>query len=154
MKWLLVIFFFYSILDAQVKQSSPPVKAKEVVVPFVRLENPNFKVLVVFRKIEKGIRTCAVNEFDKDFSNIVSIAIGSGERCYFSTNQAISVLTGYFSGLRSVSFDFSSIHEESSTPYATGRLVYVQRGIKESAQVYVSLTRQESRWVVNQFNIY
>jgi hypothetical protein len=154
MKWLLIIFLFSSILDAQVSQSSSPRQTKKTIVPSVRLDKRNFKALTVFHKIEQGIRTCAVDEFENELAAMVAIAIGSSERGYFSTNQAVSVLTGYFSGLRSVSFDFSSIHEEGSAPYATGRLVYVQRGIQESAQVYVSLIRQESRWVVNQFNIY
>jgi hypothetical protein len=154
MKWLLVIFLFSSILDAQVRQSSPSRQTKEVIAPSVRLDKRHSKVLAVFHKIEQGIRTCAVDEFENELATMVAIAIGSGERGYFSTNQAASVLAGYFSGLRSVSFDFSSIHEEGPAPYAIGRLVYVQRGIQESAQVYVSLTRQESRWVVSQFNIY
>ena len=110
--------------------------------------------MAVLHQVELGIRTCTVDGYENELASMVAISIGSGERGYFSTNQALSVLASYFSGLHSVSFDFSSIHEAGSAPYATGRLVYVKKGIQGSAQVYVSLTRQESRWVVSQFNIY
>jgi hypothetical protein len=111
-------------------------------------------VAAVFKTIEYGIRKSAVEEFAKELGSVVSIAIGSGEHGYFSKNQAASVLTGYFLGRRLVSFQFSRVNEKGTTPYATGRLIYIQKGIQESVQVYVSLTRQDSRWVVNQFNIY
>lgn len=111
-------------------------------------------MLAAFRDIEYGIRKCTVQEYENELGEIISIAIGSSERGYFSMNQAVSVLSEYFSGRKSVSFEFSRIYEKGPTPYATGRLVYIQKGNQESAQVYVSLIRQKSRWVINQFNIY
>jgi hypothetical protein len=108
----------------------------------------------VFRKVEDGIRTNLMNEYEDKLGAMVSISIGSDERGYYSMNQAVSVLAGYFSERRPVSFSFSRIHEKGIVPYATGRFVYVQKGIQESAQVYISLTQQNSRWVINQFNIY
>jgi hypothetical protein len=155
MKWLFVILLFSFSSQAQVKQRSEAHPPKEILgTPSVRLDQQHSKVLAVFQNIEYGIRMCTVEEFDRELGAMVSIAIGSGERGYFSMNQAASVLSGYFSGRRSVSFEFSRIHEKGNTPYATGRFVYVQKGNQESVQVYVSLTRQDSRWVINQFNIY
>jgi hypothetical protein len=155
MRWLFVILLFTFSSEAQMKQRSETQTPKEVLdTPSVRLDQQRSKVLAVFKNIEYGIRKCVVEEFYKEFGTIVSITIGSGERGYFSMNQAQSVLTGYFSGRRPVSFEFSRIHENGITPYATGRLVYIQKGNQESVQVYVSLTRQDSRWVINQFNIY
>jgi hypothetical protein len=155
MRWLYIIFLFYSFSEAQVKQ--PPVARpqKELPgIPSVRVELQHSKVFAVFQTIENGIRKCAVEEFDKELGAIVTIAIGSGERGYFSMNQAASVISEFFSGHRPISFEFSRIHEKGAAPYATGRLVYIQKGNQESVQVYVSLTRQDSRWVINQFNIY
>jgi hypothetical protein len=154
MKWVFVIFLLSFILDAQVKESSQSPQPKEVIAPSVRIDKKQSNILAVFHKIENGIRTSSVDEFENDLAAMVVVTIGSGERGCFSTNQAVSVLTGYYSGLHSVSFNFSRIHEECPAPYATGRLVYVRRGIQESAQVYVSLTRQKFRWVISQFNIY
>ena len=95
-----------------------------------------------------------MQQYETEFAAVVSITIGSGERGYFSNNQAASIVSGYFSERRSISFEFSRIHEKGAAPYATGRFVYVQKGNQESVQVYVSLKRQDSRWVIGQFNIY
>jgi hypothetical protein len=155
MKWLLAILLLASSSQAQVKQQSETPLPKEIGgKPYVRLDQQHSRVLAVFQKIEQGIRMCTVEAFDRELGAIISIAIGSGERRYFSMNQAASVLTEYFSARRPISFGFSRIYEKGNAPYATGRLVYVQKGNQGSVQVDVSLIRQDSRWVINQFNIY
>jgi hypothetical protein len=155
MKWLLIILLFSFSSEAQVKQQSEARPQKEVLsTRSFQLDQQHSKVLAVFQTIENGIRKCAVEEFDRELGAMVTITIGSGERGYFSINQAASVLSGFFSGRRSVSFEFSRIHEKGGAPYATGRFVYIQKGNQESVQIYVSLIRQDSRWVINQFNIY
>ncbi len=155
MRWLLVILLFSFSSQAQVKQKSELHLIKEASgTESTILIQQYSKVLSIFHNIEYGIRMCTVEGFQRDLGAIVSIAIGSSERGYFSMNQAASVLSGYFSGRKSISFEFSRIHEKGNAPYATGRLVYVKKGNQESVQVYVSLTRQDSRWVINQFNIY
>jgi hypothetical protein len=155
MKWLILILLLFVSSEAQEKHKPASYYAKDtLIVPSVRLDRQRTQVFAVFRKIEQGIRVGMVNEYKDEFGGTVSVAMGAGERGYFSTNQAISVLAGYFSGRRPVSFEFSRIHEKGSVPYATGRFVFVQKGNQESAQMYVSLTRQNSRWLINQFNIY
>ena len=155
MKWMFIIFFISFSSEAQVNQQSEVLQKKEMFsVPSVHLNQQPSKVLSVFHSIENGIRKCSVEDFEKELGTTVSLAIGSGERGFFSMNQAASVISEYFSGRRPISFEFSRIHEKGSAPYATGRLVYVQKGKQESVQVYVSLTRQDSRWTINQFNIY
>jgi hypothetical protein len=155
MRWLFIILLFTFSSEAQMKQQSDArIKNKILDTPSVHLDQQHSKVFAVFKIIEYGIQKCAVEEFDKELGTVVSIAIGSSERGYFSMNQAASVLSGFFSRRRPISFEFSRIHEIGAAPYATGRFIYVQKGNQESVQVYVSLTRQDSRWVVNQFNIY
>ncbi|RPI03891.1 MAG: DUF4783 domain-containing protein [Ignavibacteriae bacterium] len=155
MRWLLIILLFFSVSDAQVQQQSEVRRQKESPgAPPVRVDQQRSRVFDVFQIIEKGIRSSAVEEFEKELGSMVTISIGSGERGYFSMNQAASVLSEYFSLRRPISFEFSRIHEKSAAPYATGRFVFVQKGNQESVQVYVSLTRQDSRWVITQFNIY
>jgi hypothetical protein len=111
-------------------------------------------IVEIFQKIENGLQNNTVDKFKKGLGEIVSMTISSGEHGYYSANQAASVLVGYFSERRLVSFKFSRIHEKGPAPYATGRFIYVQKGIQKSAQVYVSLTQQDSQWVISQFNIY
>jgi hypothetical protein len=155
MRRLFIILLCSFFAEAQVKQSSEVRPPKDTLaIQSNRSDQPRPKVLAVFHIIEHGIRMFTVEEFNRELGAIVSISIGSGERGYFSMNQAASVLSGYFSGRRPVSFEFSRIHEKGAAPYATGRLVYFQKGNQESVQVYVSLTKQDSRWVISQFNIY
>jgi hypothetical protein len=156
MKWLIIVIMLFSFSSAaQVQQPSDARPKKEIPgTPSFRMDQQQSKKSAVFQHIENGIRKSTVEEFEKDLAALISIAIGSGQHGYFSKNQAASVLSGYFSGRRPVSFEFSRTHEQGAAPYATGRFVYVQKGNQESVQVYVSLTRQDSRWVISQFNIY
>ena len=155
MRWLFFITLLTFSLHAQSQQSSGAHQKKIIPdSPWVRQDQPYSRVQSLFKMIESGIATCNVDEFDQDLGTIVSITIGSGERRYYSKHQAASVLSEYFSKRKPVAFEFSRVHIKGSAPYATGRLVYVLKGNQESVQVYVSLTKQDSRWTVNQFNMY
>jgi len=156
MKWLIVVIILFTFSSAaQVQQQSEARPKKETSrTPSSLIDQQHSKISAVFHHIENGIQKNTGEEFEKDLAALISIAIGTGQRGYFSKNQAVSVLSGYFSGRRPVSFNFSRIHEQGTAPYATGRFVYVQKGNQESVQIYVSLTRQDSRWVISQFNIY
>jgi hypothetical protein len=155
MKWLLPIVFIFLISGAQVKrQFISPKNKKNVTFQHLRAEPQNQKVLNVIRKVEQGIQTNTIGVIEHDFSAMISVSIGSTERGYVSANQVISMLKNYFSNRRPVSFEFSRINDKGAAPYATGRLVYIQKGNQESAQIYIALTYEESRWVINQLNIY
>ena len=110
-------------------------------------------VLTVLQTIEKGIGRGFVSEFSRFFSSQVRLSFSEQEG-YYSANQTTSVLQNYFQAVKPESFAFSSYEEEGPNPYATGRFTYVLKGYRESAQVYVSLTRRDSKWVITQFNIY
>jgi hypothetical protein len=108
----------------------------------------------LFETVERGIAGSSLTEASRHFADQVFVNMSSGESGYFSVNQSISILQRYLSSRTSLSFEFSRFSDTGSTPYATGRLSFVSRGRKESAQVYVSLRFQNSRWVVSQFNVY
>ena len=108
----------------------------------------------LFETIERGIVRSSLTESSRHFAEQVFVNMSSGESGYFSANQTVSILQRYLSSRSSLSFEFSRFSETGTTPYATGRLSFVFRGRKESAQVYVSLRYQDSRWVVSQFNVY
>jgi hypothetical protein len=155
MRLLLLIFVLPILSVAQVNNQSDTRRSEDtLVVPAVQPEKQSAPIREIFRKVEQGLQTASVDVFENEFSAVVSITIGSGVRGYYSGNQAASILSAYISERRLVSFAFSQIHETGSLPYATGRLVSIQKGVQESTQVYVSLTQQESLWVITQFNIY
>jgi hypothetical protein len=108
----------------------------------------------LFEMIEQGIVRSSLTESSRHFAEQVFVNMSSGESGYFSASQTVSILQRFLSSRSSLSFEFSRFSDTGSTPYATGRLSFVSRGRKESAQVYVSLRFQDSRWVVSQFNVY
>lgn len=108
----------------------------------------------LFETIERDIVRSSLTESSGHFAEQVFVNMSSGESGYFSSNQTVSILQRYLSSRTLLSFEFSRFSDTGTTPYATGRLSFVSRGRKESAQVYVSLRFQDSRWVVSQFNVY
>jgi hypothetical protein len=154
MHWFLTIFLLSSLMGAQQKQTPEMVQEKTHSPAPILEDRLRSQILDILKKVEQGIRGGNLREFEGDLGTMISLSIVTDERGYFSTNQAFSVLSKYFSSRRPISFKFSKIYEKGSTPYATGRYMYVQKGNQESAQIYIALTRLESRWVISQFNIY
>ena len=155
MRWFFVILLMSFISEAQVKTQRVTSQADDtLVIPSVHSAVQRSAIIEIFQNVEHGLQNNAVNKFNKELGEIVSMTISSGDHGYYSANQAVLVLAGFFSEHRPVSFKFSRIHEKGFAPYATGRFIYVQKGIQKSAQVYVSLTQLNSQWVISQFNIY
>jgi hypothetical protein len=112
------------------------------------------EVRKLFGTIERNIANTSLGLTASQFAQQVFVNMSNGESGYFSANQTVSILQRYFSGRTSLTFEFSRFNVSGSTPYATGRLSFSTRGRRESAQIYVSLRFQDSRWVISQFNIY
>ena len=108
----------------------------------------------LFGMIEHGILNSTLASSPVPFAHQVFVNISGGESGYYSSNQAASVLQTYFSGRSPISFQFTRYSDKGPNPYATGRFTFVNRGQRESAQIYVSSVLQDSRWVISQFNIY
>jgi hypothetical protein len=153
MRWFLIILLMPFISEAQVKTQTVASQANDTLTS-AHSAIQRTLIAEIFRNVEQGLQNNTADKFKNNLGEIVSMTISSGEHGYYSANQAVSVLVGYFSERRLVSFRFSRIHEKDFAPYATGRFIYAQKGIQKSAQVYISLTQQDSRWVISQFNIY
>lgn len=108
----------------------------------------------LFGIIEQSILSSSLTSASSHFAQQVFVNMSGGESGYFSANQTVSILHRYFSSRSSLAFEFSRFSDTGTTPYATGRLTFTARGRRESAQVYVSLRFQDTRWVISQFNIY
>ena len=108
----------------------------------------------LFGVVEQSILKSSLTSASPHFAQQVFVNMSGGESGYFSANQTVSILQRYFSSRSSLAFEFSRFSDTGTTPYATGRLTFTARGRRESAQVYVSLRFQDSRWVISQFNIY
>ena len=87
-------------------------------------------------------------------STQVYIDIAGEKSGYYSSNQAASMLESFFAQRKLQSCSFSSFNFRAPAPYATGRLNYLYKGAKESAQIYVMWKQVDSAWVITQFNIF
>lgn len=120
----------------------------------VRFSPQQVAVRSFFGQVQHGIISSSLTTSPSYFANQVSVSISGGESGYYSSNQVLSLLQNYFTTRKQPSFEFSRFHDEGPAPYATGRLTFTSKGNRESAQVYVSLVQQDSRWVISQLNIY
>jgi hypothetical protein len=155
MKRLLFILLVSNVLEAQVKTQPAILQADSLLnISSANSSARQSPIVEVLKKVEFGLQANSIEKFKNELGEIVSITISSGEQGYYSANQALSVLANYFSERQLKSISFSTICEKGAMPYATGRFIYIQKGTRKSAQVYVSLTRQDSLWVISQFNIY
>jgi hypothetical protein len=132
----------------------PDMQIKDTTVSKVSLPVKNQDIGGILKIIEEAIGTGSVNKMEKYFGMVVSVTIGQEIQGYYSKGQAISVLTGYFSNCKPISFEFSEIDKNASSPYAAGRLLYQKEANRGIAQIYVALTLQDSTWVITQLNIY
>ena len=108
----------------------------------------------ILEEIQEGIAKGNPGLFGKYLGPQVYISLKGSEGGYYSANQALYVIQNFFSLHQPVSFSFTTQGENEETPFATGRGYFSVRGLRESAQVYVSLTRHEGQWVVAEFNVY
>jgi len=129
------------------------------VPPAARTQQPRSvnlapEVRQLFRRIEQALSSGSIEAIASEFSPSVMLSIQREEPGVYSSGQSASILINYFLSRKPLSFVFSRFGEQTATPYATGRLSFVQKGSRETAQVYVSLRRMGSRWRIHQFNIY
>ncbi len=108
----------------------------------------------ILNEIQNGISKGDAAILSPHFGSQVYISLKGSEGSYYSANQALFVLQNFFSLHRPISFAFSTRGESDEIPFATGRGYFNARGVRESVQIYVSLTQYEGRWVVAEFNVY
>jgi len=108
----------------------------------------------ILTEIQAGIAKGDARLFADHLGPQVYMSLKGTEGGYYSANQALYVLQSFLSIHRPISFTFSTQGEQEDNPFATGRGFFIAKGLRESAQVYVSLTRSDGRWVVVEFNVY
>jgi hypothetical protein len=152
---LVAFFAFLQLTEAQSpSQRRMPGREGAIIQEYQSRTPGQTEARKLFEIIERGIVSSTFAPVSTHFAQQVFVNMSGGESGYFSAHQTVSILQQYLASRTSLSFEFSRFSDTGSTPYATGRLTFNSRGRRESAQVYVSLRFQDSRWVINQFNIY
>jgi hypothetical protein len=108
----------------------------------------------VFRDVEMGILEGDAGTFSKHFARQISLSLSGTESGYFSGNQAAYIIQNYFKLHHTIRFRLTTISLDSPNPYATGGGSFQYRGSVMQLQIYISLSRQDNRWTITQFNVY
>jgi hypothetical protein len=108
----------------------------------------------IFSSVQRGISAGSVETFSDHMAPQVYVNLRGGESGYYSASQAYYLLDNYFRTRKFGNFNFTTVGESDSNPYATGSARCTIRGGREFAQIYVSLSRTGERWVITQINIY
>lgn len=107
----------------------------------------------VFEKIEAGISSGNVDILSGYLSSQTYLSLTNGIGGYYSSNQAYYVLEDFFRDYKATGFKFGSIQSNNGSPFATGIYRYHFKGMKGSAQVFISLKRSAENWKITQISI-
>lgn len=108
----------------------------------------------VFKNVQEGILANNISLFSSKLASQVYVNLRGGESGYFSENQVHYVLGNYLRSRKLANFEFTTVGQSESNPYATGSAIFIVKGTREIAQVYVSLSFVGERWAITQINIY
>jgi hypothetical protein len=153
---ILAVCLLHQDVVAQNRPLRPEQRSSHLVPPSIvpQQDSQRTSEAGIFTEIEAAIAEGSVSILETYLAGQVYISISGGESGYFSAKQAAAILQNYFLHRKPVSFSFSRVSEQGPIPYATGRLLFTSKGNRDSAQMYVSLSRHETRWVLAQLNIY
>jgi len=108
----------------------------------------------LFDVIETSLNNGNISSLTPHMAPQVHINVRGGESGYYSASQAYYLLENYFRSRKVLGFEFSTIGESDSNPYATGGASLNFKGSREYVQIYVSLRRSGRQWLITQINIY
>jgi len=108
---------------------------------------------VIFQEIENGIVESDVSKIARYFSQKPYLSFSNGVTGYYSSNQAYYVLEDFFNIYKVISFKFDHKKNDDSVSYATGTYYYESKGKRDSAQVYVTISKIGDNWFITQISI-
>lgn len=108
---------------------------------------------LVFNDIESGIINNDVKKLSKYFSSQPYISLINGVNGYYSSNQAYYILEDFFNTFKVVSFKMQEVKTEGSVSYGKGDYYFEKKGKRETAHLYVTLSKSGSKWYITQISI-
>lgn len=146
---LILLIVVYSIGFGQRKrQFSPQTNFQE------KIEQRNYhQPEMEFENIMNGLNSGDISQISRYFSQQVYLSLRTGERGYYSNNQAYYLVDNFFRIYNPINFQTTSRMMESSTPYLAGKLFCRFKGSIEVFQLYLSLYWNGYRWEITQISI-
>ena len=109
--------------------------------------------LIIFDEIEAGILKNDVKSFAQYFSPQPYISLINGVNGYYSSNQTYYIIEDFFRTFKVVAFNFEEKKTEESVSFGKGTYYFEKKGKREAANLYITLTKQGSRWYITQISI-
>jgi hypothetical protein len=116
-------------------------------------ESKSKEVQKVFSSFEDGLSKGAVDKFSNYFSEKNYLSLTNGITGYYSSNQSYYVLKDFLSVYQPISFKLVNIVTDTSTPFASGILRFSSRGVRGSANVFISLQQIDNKWHISQITV-
>lgn len=107
----------------------------------------------VFARIEEGIESNSIDKFANYFSSRNYLSLIGGTAGYYSSNQTYYVIKDFFSINQPLTFKITNVVTDPTSPFAAGSLRYINRGIRNTATVFISLQWTDHHWRISQITI-
>lgn len=107
----------------------------------------------VFAGFEDGLSKGTVDKFSNYFSEKNYLSLTNGITGYYSSNQSYYVLKDFLSVFQPLSFKLVNIVTDTSMPFASGVLRFNSKGIRGSANVFISLQQIDNKWHISQITV-
>lgn len=109
---------------------------------------------IVFEEVQHGFESGNVAAFSSHLGSQVQVTLKGEESGYYSSNHTYYILENFLKQRKVLSFEFTSVGETETMPYATGSAVFNNKGTREVVQVYVALMKVAEKWVIVEITIY
>jgi hypothetical protein len=117
-------------------------------------DSVNVEIATIFNAVENGVTKANIKLFSQHFAKQVSLNLNNQGNAYYSANQSYYILQNYFDTHKVRLFKFSKQNASDTSPYATGGGLLRGRPANDVFQIFISLTFEDNRWVISQFNMY
>ncbi len=121
---------------------------------YVKAQESKLKeIQKVFTRIEEGIESNSIDKFASYFSSRNYLSLIGGTAGYYSSNQTYYVIKDFFSINQPLTFKITNIVSDPVSPFAAGSLRFINRGIRSTATVFISLQWIDHQWRISQITI-
>lgn len=146
---VLILTVFVSAAFSQGKNKLPQSRLQ----PDIKIQKQTPPPQSEFENIINAFDQRNVSALAQYFSNQVYISLRTGEKGYYSNNQAFYLIDKFFSIYNPVGFQITNKVMTGFYPYLSGKLFCKIRGTVEIFQTYISLNWTGSSWEITQITI-
>ncbi len=140
----IVILLVFSILEL-----SAQITFAKSIKGFQQKENPD----IIFKEMEKGFNSNNISKIAKFIKDDTFINLKNGISDYFSSSQAYYVLKDFFKTYHIINVKLDNIKIKNKYSYASGKLIYKKSGVSGNAQVFISLRKTRTGWIIAQLTV-